>query len=161
MSDRGPTFTPAGKGRRIAVVGDIYRCLASGDDTGGRYALFEATIAPGGGPPLHVHAREEEGFLVIEGEVTFYTDDGPIRAAPGAFLNLPVGVRHRFRNESDRFARMLVFVAPSGLEKMFERAGTPVLESATVAPQVTQADVERVVRVAAEFGITVFPPAGD
>lgn len=158
MSARSLTVTAAGQGRRIALVGDVYRCLASGDDTGGRYALFEATISPGGGPPLHVHSREEEGFLVIEGEVTFYTDDGSVCAGPGTFLNLPIGVRHRFRNESDRVARMLVFVSPAGLEKMFEQAGTSLSDATDAAPPVTQADIERVVRVAAEFGITVFPP---
>jgi hypothetical protein len=47
------------EGRTIAVVGDIYRFLATGDDTNGKYALLEAIVPPGGGPPSHVHSREE------------------------------------------------------------------------------------------------------
>ena len=43
-----------GEGRAIAVVGDVYRFLATGEDTNGKYALFEAFVSPGGGPPLHV-----------------------------------------------------------------------------------------------------------
>ena len=56
------------EGRTIAVVGDVYRFLATSEDTNGQYALWEAIVTPGGGPPPHVHSREEEGFYVLEGE---------------------------------------------------------------------------------------------
>ena len=62
--------TPA-EGRMVAVVGDVYRFLATGEDTDGKYALWEAIVPPGGGPPPHVHSREEEGFYVLGGEITF------------------------------------------------------------------------------------------
>ena len=50
------------EGRTIAVVGDVYRFLATGQDTNGKYALWEAIVPPGGGPPSgrcpsHSHAR--------------------------------------------------------------------------------------------------------
>ena len=61
----------AGAGRTVAVVGDVYRFLATGEDTNGKYALWEALVPPGGGPPPHVHSREEEGFYILEGEITF------------------------------------------------------------------------------------------
>jgi mannose-6-phosphate isomerase-like protein (cupin superfamily) len=66
-----PVINTPPQGRTIAVVGDVYRFLATGDDTNGKYALFEALVGPGGGPPPHVHSREEEGFYVLEGEITF------------------------------------------------------------------------------------------
>src|SRR5262249_32876090 len=70
-----PTWRTAGEGRTIAVVGDVYRFLATGEDTDGKYALWEAFVPPGGGPPPHVHSREEEGFYVLEGEITFVVGD--------------------------------------------------------------------------------------
>ena len=57
-----PTIRKPVEGHTIAVVGDVYRFLATGEDTNGKYALFEALVGPGGGPPPHVHSREEEGF---------------------------------------------------------------------------------------------------
>jgi hypothetical protein len=54
---RQPTFRKPNEGRTIAVVGDIYRFLATGEDTDGRYATWEAIVPPGGGPPPHVHSR--------------------------------------------------------------------------------------------------------
>ena len=60
------TIRTPSKGRTVAVVGDVYRFLATGEDTNGKYALWEALVPPGGGPPPHVHSREEEGFYVLE-----------------------------------------------------------------------------------------------
>ncbi|MGE3317420.1 MAG: cupin domain-containing protein, partial [Planctomycetaceae bacterium] len=101
-----------GEGTVIAVVGDAYRFLATSDETGGTYALWEATVPPGGGPPPHVHSREQEGFFILDGEMTFHIGDETIVAGPGTFLNASPGTKHSFRNESNAPARMLISVAP-------------------------------------------------
>src|SRR2546421_5506072 len=101
-----------GQGRTIAVVGDVYRFLATGEETAGRYALWEAIVTPGGGPPPHVHSREDEGFYVLEGEVSFWAGDQRLVAPAGTFINLPAGTPHTFKNETARPARMLISVAP-------------------------------------------------
>lgn len=67
-----------GEGRTIAVVGDLYRFLATAEDTDGKYASFEAIVPPGGGPSPHVHSREAEGFYVLEGEITFSIGDAAL-----------------------------------------------------------------------------------
>jgi hypothetical protein len=53
-----PTLRTATQGRTIAVVGDVYRFLASGEDTDGRYALWEALVSQGGGPPPQPHVGQ-------------------------------------------------------------------------------------------------------
>jgi mannose-6-phosphate isomerase-like protein (cupin superfamily) len=83
-----------GEGRTLAVVGDVYRFLATGEDTDGRYALWEAIVPPGGGPPPHVHSREEEGFYILEGEITLQIGGERLVATPGTFANMPVGTPH-------------------------------------------------------------------
>src|SRR6059058_5737453 len=110
-----PTLRTLTEGRTVAVVGDIYRFLATGEDTNGKYAMWEAIVPPGGGPPPHVHSREEESFYVLEGEVTFRVGDGLLVATAGTFVNMPVGTPHAFRNDSGEPARMLISVAPAGL----------------------------------------------
>ena len=52
-----------GSGPIVAVVGDAYQFLVVGSQTAGRYAIWEAVVPSGGGPPLHMHSRESEGFL--------------------------------------------------------------------------------------------------
>jgi mannose-6-phosphate isomerase-like protein (cupin superfamily) len=92
-----PTIRKPTQGRTVAVVGDVYRFLATGEDTNGKYALWEAIVPPGGGPPPHVHSREEEGFYVLEGEITFTVGDERIVAKAGTFANMPVGTPHSFK----------------------------------------------------------------
>src|SRR6266705_5968133 len=103
-----PTLRKPAEGHTIAVVGDVYRFLATGNDTNGKYAILEAIVPPSGGPPPHVHSREEEGFYVLEGEVTFVIDGETLVGPAGMFANLPVGVPHSFKNASSRPAKMLI-----------------------------------------------------
>lgn len=152
-----PTVRRPGDGRRIGVVGDVYRFLALGEDTDGKYATFEAVVRPGGGPPPHVHSREEESFLVLEGQVTFQLGDDRLVAEAGTFLNMPIGSLHTFKNEGDKPARLLVSVAPAGLERMFLEVGQPVDEGAETAPNPTQADIERLLDAAPRYGIEIKP----
>jgi quercetin dioxygenase-like cupin family protein len=39
----------------------------TGDDTGGAFDYFVVEVAPRGGPPLHVHHRQEETIHVLSG----------------------------------------------------------------------------------------------
>jgi len=155
---RKPTVRLPAQGRTVAVVGDIYRFLATGDDTNGKYALWESIVPPGGGPPPHLHSREEEGFYILEGEITFHVGDERIVATAGMFANMPVGTPHFFKNESDKSAKMLISVAPAGLEKMFFEVGVPLAEGATTAKPPTKEEIEKLLAVAPNYGIEIRLP---
>jgi quercetin dioxygenase-like cupin family protein len=153
-----PTINTPPKGRTVAVVGDVYRFLATGQETNGNYALWEALVPPGGGPPPHVHSREEEGFYVLDGEITFTVAGERVVAKAGTFANMPVGTPHSFKNESDRPARMLISVAPAGLEQMFFEVGVPLAEGAATAPPPTRDELEKLLAVAPGYGIEILLP---
>jgi quercetin dioxygenase-like cupin family protein len=147
-----------GEGCTVAVVGDVYRFLATGEDTNGKYAMCEAIVPPGGGPPPHVHSREEEGFYILEGEITFTVNGERIVAKAGTFANMPVGTPHSFKNESDRPAKMLISVAPAGLEQMFFEVGVALTEGATTALPPTKEEIEKLLAVAPRYGIEIRLP---
>jgi len=148
-----------GEGRTIAVVGDVYRFLATGAETEGKYAIWEAIVPPGGGPPPHVHRREEEGFFILEGEMTFRIGDGVLVAKTGAFANMPIGVTHSFRNESDRPARMLIMVAPAGLEQMFFEVGVTLPEGTITTVPPEPEEIHRLLAAAPRYGVEIqLPP---
>jgi quercetin dioxygenase-like cupin family protein len=154
-----PVIRKSGQGRTVAVVGDVYRFLATGDETDGRYALWEALVPPGGGPPPHVHSREEEGFYVLEGEITFTINGERVVAGAGTFANMPVGTPHAFKNESGQPARILVSVTPAGLEGMFFEFGVPLPEGSTTALPPTREEIEKLLAVAPKYGIEIkLPP---
>jgi quercetin dioxygenase-like cupin family protein len=153
-----PTVRTRTEGRTIAVVGDIYRFLATGADTNGKYALWEAIVLPGGGPPPHVHSREEEGFYILEGEITFQIGDEHLVATAGMFANMPVGTLHSFKNESGKSARMLISVAPAGLEQMFFEVGVPLAQGATSAPPPAKEEIEKLLVIAPRYGVEIRLP---
>jgi quercetin dioxygenase-like cupin family protein len=154
---RSRTLRNPDEGRAIAVVGDVYRFLATGDDTDGKYAMWEAIVPPGGGPPPHVHSREEESFFILEGEVTFQVGDERIVGRAGMFANMPVGSLHSFRNESDKCTRMIISVAPAGLEKMFFEVGQPVMPGGH-APPPTPVEIEKLLAAAPQYGVKIELP---
>ena len=145
-------------GEQFHAGGDRCRFLAVGTETGGGYGLWEATVPPGGGPPPHLHHREEEGFYVIEGVVTVYVEGQPVEAGPGAFVHLPRGTQHWFRNESDRDAKMLILVAPGGMEAMFQETGTPVSDPSAPIPPMSAEEKARLGEVAPRYGIELQLP---
>jgi quercetin dioxygenase-like cupin family protein len=153
------TVKHPGEGRAIAAVGDLYTFLAVGDDTDGSYALWHGVISPGGGPPPHLHSLEEEAFYVLEGQVTFYAEDRSATGGPGTFVNLPRHGLHRFRNETGRPARMLILVAPAGLEKMFLEAGRSWTDPSPPPPPSAD-EIARLLTVAPRYGIDIRAPAG-
>ena len=153
-----PTLRNPGESRTIAVVGDVYRFLATDEDTDGKYALWEAIVPPGGGPPPHVHSREEEGFYILEGEITFQIGEERVVATAGMFANMPVGTPHTFKNESSQLAKMLITVAPDGLEQMLFECGVPVAQGATTAPPPSKAEIETLLEIAPRYGIEIRLP---
>src|SRR5690348_6160154 len=154
-----PVVRQTTEGRTIAVVVDVYRFLATGEDTNGKYALWEAIVPPGGGPPPHIHSREEEGFYVLEGEITIQLGEDRFVAQAGTFANMPVGSLHSFTNASDKTARMLISVAPAGLEQMFFEVGQPMTAGDTSAPPPRKEDIEKLVAIAPKYGLQIrLPP---
>lgn len=145
-----------GEGSRLAVVGDVYRFLAVSEDTVGGYALWHATVPPGGGPPLHSHANEDEAFYVLGGTVTFHSDGATRRIGPGGFVHAPSGTRHRFANETDAPATMLIFIAPGGLEKMLEAVGRVWHDDASPSGPPDRREIERLAELAPKYGIELY-----
>lgn len=149
------TIRKPNEGRRIGIVGDVYRFLATGEETDGKFATFEAIVPPGSGPPPHVHSREEESFLVLEGEMTFQLGEDRIVAGEGTFLNMPVGSLHCYKNKSGKTARLLISVAPAGLEKMFFEVGQSLADDTETTPPPSQADIEKLLEAAPRYGVEI------
>ena len=79
-------------------------------------------------------------------------------ATAGTFANMPVSSLHCFKNEGKKTARMLISVAPAGLEKMFFEVGQPVDQGALSAPKPTKADIEKLMAAAPRYGIEIKVP---
>ena len=161
ITNNTPTIRKPNEGHTISVVGDVYRFMATSEDTNGKYAMWEAIVPPGGGPPPHVHSREEESFYILEGEISFQIGEERVVATAGMFANMPVGTPHSFKNESNQPAKMIISIAPAGLEEMFFEFGVPLPEGSTSALPPTKDEIEKLLAIAPKYGIEIRVPHHD
>jgi len=143
----------------IWFLDTLVRVHADADSTGGRFGLAESIAPAGHQPPPHVHHREDEGFYVLEGEITVFTPDDEVVLGPGAFVNAPRGVPHTFRVSGPGPARWLVTSAPAGFEAFVREYGEPAARDELPVLE-GPPDVERLVATAARHGIEILGPPG-
>lgn len=146
---------PPGEGEMRWVVGDLATFKIVGEDTEGAFTLGENVTPPQGGPPPHLHTREDETFYVMEGELEFVVGERTFSATAGSVVYAPRGVMHGFRNVGTTPSRMVVIITPAGLEKFFEEVGEPVTDPSS--PPEEPPDVERLVAVAQKYGMEISP----
>jgi mannose-6-phosphate isomerase-like protein (cupin superfamily) len=118
--DKLPIFLQPDEGKVLDVLGEILTIKVAGEQTDGAYTIIQEVSPPSGGPPLHLHHREDEAFYVLEGEYEIQCGDGRINAMPGMFVFAPRKIPHTFRNVSAGHAKVLAVVTPAGIEKFFE-----------------------------------------
>jgi quercetin dioxygenase-like cupin family protein len=124
-----------GMGEATWYMGNLFEWKTTGAESAGALTVAEATTQPGGEPPLHVHANEDEAYLVLNGRATFAVGEERIEAEPGTWVFLPRGVPHGFAVHT-KVARFLLVITPSGLEDHFRELGEAAAERALpAAPQ--------------------------
>jgi mannose-6-phosphate isomerase-like protein (cupin superfamily) len=102
----------------------LFEFLVPAAATGGRLSVFRATMPEGFSPPRHIHTREDEVFIVEEGEARFDVDGRILTAGPGTTVFMPRRVPHTFQVLSP-VARMLGVMTPGGFEELFRSLGMP------------------------------------
>jgi len=142
-----------GEGEARWWLGGLATVKATGKQTDGRYTLVEV-LEPEGEQPFHVHHREDEGFWVLEGELTFEVGEETIKASPGTFLFGPRDVPHRYTVDSGP-AKLLFILSPAGFEEFIYATSEPARKY-TLPPSPegppSEAEMEQLAAVAREYG---------
>ena len=137
MQSTAPTSIPA---EELVFLGSRCRVLATSESTGGKYGLVDMIeVAPRDMPPLHVHHTHDEGFLLLEGELSLFLPDREIALRPGEFVLAPQGVPHTYR-VGEAPARWLVLSTPAAFEQLVQDVAaldelTPDVLTTTAATQ--------------------------
>ncbi len=145
-----PIHVPSDGGRKINILGISMVIRVQGRATGGVVSVVESHDKPGGGPPLHVHHREDETFEVLEGEYEWTVGDQKFIAHQGATIFAPRGVPHTYRYMGRAPGRLMCVITPAGFEGFFEAIDT-------LSPE-QQKDIPRVTAIARQFGMEILPP---
>jgi quercetin dioxygenase-like cupin family protein len=109
-----------GDGENVGAIGLGILVKMTGEDTKDAYSLFEYVVPAGlGGPPTHIHSRQDELFICVAGKVRIELDGQEHVLPAGSVLMMPRGVPHMFHNPFDEETRIIAVVSPPGLEDYY------------------------------------------
>ena len=147
------------QGEALWFFGGLATVKASAEQSGGRFSITEQLFPAGMATPLHSQPEDDETFYVLEGNLTFYLQDGrPLAASAGSFVHIPAGTPHAFQVDSET-ARVLNITTPQH-ESFFRAAAEPAQER-TLPPQAPP-DMDKLMAAANEHGVEILgPPPGD
>jgi quercetin dioxygenase-like cupin family protein len=132
--------------------GNLATIKVTGEDTHGGLTVVEVRMGAGRMAPLHVHHREEETFLVTEGQLTFQIGEKTIEAGPGDVVVGPRDLPHRFTAGPDG-ATLLFLLTPAGLEGLILEQSVPASRLELPAPgDVPPPDLGRMREIALRYG---------
>ncbi len=154
LSSALPVVLSAGEGRTpqpLNIVGEKTLVKIAPEDCSGRYAVFHLDAPPMSGPPLHVHAREDEFFYVLDGELVFEVDGVCHTVQSGGSVGLLRGTPHRYQNFTDRTARLLIVTTPGDFAHFF-------VELSAITPVGGLPTMEQHLALDSKYGITTMGP---
>ena len=132
-----------GEGRVIEVGPIRMTVKESGERTRGTLALVEFSAAGAfHSPPPHIHREHEEGFYVLDGELELTAGTQTIRAKPGTFVMVPIGVAHTFGNATSGPVRFLSTLSPDHYVRYFEEVA-PLFAAGAPDPKAVAAIMAR------------------
>src|SRR5208282_4397718 len=87
------------------------------------FDYFTVEVAPEGGPPLHVHHKQEETIHVLKGRFKVRIGEEVFELDEGGFAYLPSKVPHAFLNLTDTPGEIIVVYTPGGGHRFYEELG--------------------------------------
>lgn len=113
------TAVEAGAGRTVSLRGTKVTFKVDSADASGA-SCVEFMAAPGFDTGLHVHARLEESFYVLDGAFEFRLGEETFLATPGACVFVPPRLSHAFANREASPSRLLLTMSPAGHDRYFD-----------------------------------------
>ena len=151
-----PRVVGPNEGETLTVVGDVITFKLTAADTGERFVLGEGLVAPGGGPPAHLHEREDELFYVLEGRMEVGVGTTRRELGPGDAAWAPRNVVHAFKNVGDGLLRTIVIALPTNFESFYRECGEPFCIGGEL-PKPTPESIQKLLATAPKYGLQIHP----
>jgi len=127
------------------------------EHTNGTLAIVDVFKRQGTEPPPHLHSREHEIFVILDGEIDLHAAADSFTGGPGGVAFLPSGIAHRFALKQ-AWGHALVVAVPGG----FDQYLVPFSDRCTHLdePPLCDAppDIPGLISRGQEFGIEFLPP---
>jgi quercetin dioxygenase-like cupin family protein len=134
----------------LNVLGIQMTIKLDAEKTGGAMTVIESVVQPGGGPPMHIHSKEDELFYVLEGRFKLWHGDMVMDVGAGDVAYLKRNGRHTYQNVGATPGRLLTVITPAGFEGFFRE----VAKRGLSAPK----DMPELNALAGEYGLQFVGP---
>ncbi len=119
-------------GQRRKVFGSLpIDVKFSATDTTGNLLLIEQIDDKKGGPPRHVHHRQDEWFYVFHGSYVIEVGEQRFELESGDSVFAPRDIPHVWAHTGDSIGRLLIGFQPAGEMEAFFAASTKLDEIPT------------------------------
>jgi mannose-6-phosphate isomerase-like protein (cupin superfamily) len=92
--------------------------------TNGCYSVTEIVSSPGDSSPVHLHEKEDEHILVVEGTARVLYGDKTFDATAGTVVSLARGIPHAWGNPTEAPLRLVTTSTPGGVEEVLRLIAT-------------------------------------
>jgi quercetin dioxygenase-like cupin family protein len=137
-----PKAVKSGEGLKIELPGETMTIKVSAAESGGAFSVAELQAEPNVGPPMHMHALEDELFLIHDGSVEFRVANETIVAEAGTRVWAPRNIPHTYKTLTN--TRFTVISTGSNFEEFFFKYGQAM----------GAGEFDRAAAIAAEHGIS-------
>jgi mannose-6-phosphate isomerase-like protein (cupin superfamily) len=106
--------------------GERFSIRIPGSATNGCYSVTEILSSPGDSTPVHLHEKEDEHILVVEGTARVLYGDKTFDATAGTVVSLARGIPHAWGNPTEMPLRLVTTSTPGGVEEVLRLIATSV-----------------------------------
>lgn len=92
------------------------RVLIGPKDNAPTFAMRLFELAPGGHTPFHTHNFEHE-VIILDGDITVVTPQGPTSVKKGDVLLVAANEEHQFKNASSTTSAQFICLVPIAYQK--------------------------------------------
>lgn len=129
------------------------RSLVASARSNDAFWLAEVEADFGGGVPPHIHTREDETFVVLQGDFEVMLDGEITRATVHDSAFAPRGLAHSWRCLSEDGGRLLLLVSPGQNFETFARHLSAQIGDALEIP-----NLDALLALAEQHGLVMLPP---
>jgi mannose-6-phosphate isomerase-like protein (cupin superfamily) len=112
-----------------------FKVIASTEQAGGSYSCLETIAQKGTGSPLHIHHREDEHFLILEGTAHLVVGEKTLDLPAGQTITMPRGIAHAWSNKSDVPLRLIALFNPGGFDQLCIGMATGAVDTSDIREQ--------------------------
>jgi quercetin dioxygenase-like cupin family protein len=125
-ANRSPYVAQATDQQQLEWLGGgIMTVLFDAQSTSGQLMVLRTRLRRGDAVPVHVHSREDEMFVLLQGSGVFWVGEDRFEVGEGGVVFLPRNLPHAYRFTSET-ADVLTLCTPAGFEEFFRAAGHDV-----------------------------------